>query len=157
MFSCTDGSGLNDLIEEGWTAHGQIRLKDTLVGVQDPFDAVHFCGRAALKHMSYHTAEFASESPNSGSESIGVRRHRVPNGDDGLFEVIQRNRTLVVERAGHSGIAIGTGTDVAIETADVVLMSGDLRGVENATEVSVRTMANIRQNLIWALVESTGV
>ncbi len=48
------------------------------------------------------------------------------------------------------GIAIGTGTDVAIETADVVLMSGDLRGVVNATEISRRTMRNIRQNLGWA-------
>lgn len=48
------------------------------------------------------------------------------------------------------GIAIGTGTDVAIESADVVLMSGDLRGVVNATEVSRATMRNIRQNLLWA-------
>ena len=48
------------------------------------------------------------------------------------------------------GIAIGTGTDVAIESADVVLMSGDLRGVVNAIEVSRATMRNIRQNLIWA-------
>lgn len=48
------------------------------------------------------------------------------------------------------GIAIGTGTDVAIESADVVLMSGDLRGVVNAVEVSKRTMSNIRQNLTWA-------
>lgn len=48
------------------------------------------------------------------------------------------------------GIAIGTGTDVAIESADVVLMSGDLRGVVNALEVSKRTMSNIRQNLVWA-------
>ena len=48
------------------------------------------------------------------------------------------------------GIAIGTGTDVAIESADVVLMSGDLRGVVNAVEVSKRTMTNIRQNLVWA-------
>ena len=48
------------------------------------------------------------------------------------------------------GIAIGTGTDVAIESADVVLMSGDLRGVVNAFEVSRRTMGNIRQNLVWA-------
>ena len=52
--------------------------------------------------------------------------------------------------AADVGIAIGTGTDVAIESADVVLMSGDLRGVVNAVEVSKRTMANIRQNLIWA-------
>jgi Cu+-exporting ATPase len=48
------------------------------------------------------------------------------------------------------GIAIGTGTDVAIESADVVLMSGDLRGVVNAFEVSGRTMRNICQNLFWA-------
>jgi P-type Cu+ transporter len=48
------------------------------------------------------------------------------------------------------GIAIGTGTDVAIESADVVLMSGDLRGVVNAFEVSTRTMRNIHQNLFWA-------
>ena len=48
------------------------------------------------------------------------------------------------------GIAIGTGTDVAIESADVVLMSGDLRGVVNGGEVSRATMRNIRQNLFWA-------
>ncbi|APX89021.1 ATPase [Brevirhabdus pacifica] len=48
------------------------------------------------------------------------------------------------------GIAIGTGTDVAIESADVVLMSGDLRGVVNAFDISTRTMRNIRQNLFWA-------
>ena len=48
------------------------------------------------------------------------------------------------------GIAVGSGTDVAIESADVVLMSGDLRGVVNAFEVSRRTMRNIRQNLFWA-------
>ncbi|MGJ8628117.1 MAG: heavy metal translocating P-type ATPase [Sulfitobacter sp.] len=48
------------------------------------------------------------------------------------------------------GIAIGTGTDVAIEAADVVLMSGDLQGVVNALHVSQRTMHNIQQNLFWA-------
>ena len=53
------------------------------------------------------------------------------------------------------GIAIGTGTDVAIESADVVLMSGDLRGVVNAFEVSARTMRNIRQNLFWAFSYNT--
>lgn len=48
------------------------------------------------------------------------------------------------------GVAIGTGTDVAIETADVVLMSGDLTAVINAFIISRTTMRNIRQNLFWA-------
>ncbi|XDA97291.1 heavy metal translocating P-type ATPase [Sulfitobacter sp. LCG007] len=52
--------------------------------------------------------------------------------------------------AASVGIAIGSGTDVAIEAADVVLVSGDLDGVVNAFEVSRRTMRNIRQNLVWA-------
>ena len=48
------------------------------------------------------------------------------------------------------GLAIGTGTDVAIESADVVLMSGDLTGVANAIGLSKATIRNIRQNLFWA-------
>lgn len=48
------------------------------------------------------------------------------------------------------GIAVGTGTDIAIESADVVLMGGDLRGVMNALALSRATMRNIQQNLFWA-------
>ncbi|MGY6705295.1 heavy metal translocating P-type ATPase [Roseinatronobacter sp.] len=55
------------------------------------------------------------------------------------------------------GIAIGTGTDVAVETADVVLASGDPRGVVQALDVSRRTMRNIRQNLFWAFAYNTAL
>lgn len=48
------------------------------------------------------------------------------------------------------GIAVGTGTDIAIESADVVLMSGDLTGVVTAISISKATIRNIRQNLFWA-------
>ncbi|MGR3821522.1 MAG: heavy metal translocating P-type ATPase [Salipiger marinus] len=49
-----------------------------------------------------------------------------------------------------TGIAIGTGTDVAIEAADVVLMSGNLQGVPTAIALSQAAIRNIRQNLFWA-------
>jgi Cu+-exporting ATPase len=48
------------------------------------------------------------------------------------------------------GVAIGTGTDVAVEAGDVVLMSGDPRGVAAAVEISRATLRNIRWNLVWA-------
>ena len=54
--------------------------------------------------------------------------------------------------AADVGIAVGTGTDVAIESADVVLMSGNLQGVSNAIALSQATIRNIRQNLFWAFV-----
>ncbi|MBO7742598.1 copper-translocating P-type ATPase [Paenibacillus sp. MWE-103] len=49
------------------------------------------------------------------------------------------------------GIAIGTGADIAIEAADVTLMRGELTSIADAIAMSRRTMANIRQNLFWAL------
>ncbi len=50
------------------------------------------------------------------------------------------------------GIAMGTGTDVAIESADVTLVKGDLRGIARARRLSQATVRNIRQNLFFALV-----
>ena len=48
------------------------------------------------------------------------------------------------------GIALGTGTDIAVEAGDLILMSGDLRGVPNAIRLARRTLATIRGNFFWA-------
>lgn len=53
------------------------------------------------------------------------------------------------------GMAIGTGTDVAMEAADVTLMRGDLNSIPDAIYMSRKTMGNIRQNLFWALGYNT--
>ncbi|MGA9173694.1 MAG: heavy metal translocating P-type ATPase [Thermoactinomyces sp.] len=53
------------------------------------------------------------------------------------------------------GMAIGTGTDVAMETADITLMRGDLNSIVDAIRISKKTISNIKQNLFWAFAYNT--
>ncbi|NLO89940.1 MAG: copper-translocating P-type ATPase [Clostridia bacterium] len=57
--------------------------------------------------------------------------------------------------AAHIGIAVGTGTDIALETSDITLVGGDLRGVVGSILLSQATYRNIKQNLFWAFIYNT--
>ena len=91
---------------------------------------------------------FAQVMPDEKSEKIIELKNqgkKVMMVGDGINDSI-----ALVE--SEIGVAIGTGTDVAIESADIVLMKDDLMAVEKAIRLSKATMRNIKQNLFWAFI-----
>jgi len=145
-----------------------------VIAVADPVKPMSVAAIAALHERGFKVAMITGdkrETAEAIAAEIGVD-HVVagvlPDGKVAALEDLRTDGRKIAfvgdgindaPALAHAdvGVAIGTGTDVAIESADVVLMSGDLRGVVNAVEVSKRTMRNIRQNLVWAFGYNTAL
>ncbi len=138
-----------------------------LIGVSDPIKPDTGPALAALRAMGKQLAMITGDDPATATaiaDQLGIDHVDAGVLPDGKVEAIEalQSRFGKVAFVGDGindapalaradvGLAIGTGTDVAIEAADVVLSSGALSGVVNAFEISRRTMNNIRQNLFWA-------
>ena len=137
-----------------------------VIGVADPVKPSSAAAIKALHARGFEVAMITGDKEETArviAAETGIDRivaGVLPDGKVAALKELAGDRKIAFVGDGINdapalaqadvGIAIGTGTDVAIESADVVLISGDLRGVVNAVEVSRRTLRNIRQNLAWA-------
>jgi P-type Cu+ transporter len=100
---------------------------------------------AAQVHVDDIVAEVRPEEKSMKVKELQGRGHLVGMVGDGINDAPALAQADV-------GIAIGTGTDVAIEAADVILASGNLLGVSRSIELSRATMRTVKQNLFWAFI-----
>jgi len=98
---------------------------------------------ASEAHIEEVAAEVLPEQKTEKIEELQKQGYTVAMVGDGI------NDAPALAQA-HVGIAIGTGTDVAIEAADIILARGDLTGVPRAIQLSRATMKTVRENLFWA-------
>ncbi len=138
-----------------------------IIGVSDPIKEGSEAAVAALRRFGYRVAMVTGD--NARTARAVARQAGI---DEVLAEVLPADKAAEVARLQQAGrrvafvgdgindapalagadvgVAIGTGTDIAIEAGDVILMRGDLRGLVDAIALSRRTLATIRGNFFWA-------
>jgi Cu+-exporting ATPase len=146
-----------------------------LIAVADPIKATSRNAIAALHDDGIRVVMLTGDNRTTAeavADQLGIDRVEAEVLPDQKAEVVSQlqaqGHTVAMAGDGindapalaqaHVGIAMGTGTDVAMESAGVTLVKGDLRGIVRARHLSRATMRNIRQNLFFAFVyNSLGV
>ncbi len=140
-----------------------------IIAIADPVKATTPAAISALKDAGIRVVMLTGD--NRTTADAVARRLGIPEVE---AEVLPEDKSKIVERfraqgrvvamagdgvndapalaAADVGIAMGTGTDVAMESAGVTLLKGDLNGIVRARHLSAATMANIRQNLFFAFI-----
>jgi len=159
-----------ELLEgEGKTAM-LIAVNDSLAGIIAVADTVKETSAKAIKHLKNMGIEVIRITGDNKLTAEAIAKQ--VGVDRVLAEVLPEDKSAEVEKlkqegkivamvgdgindapalaAAHVGIAIGTGTDVAMEAADITLMRGDLMGIVDTISLSKSTMRKIKQNLFWA-------
>ncbi len=138
-----------------------------ILAVADPIKDGSKLALEALQHMGIKVVMITGDNQRTAraiAAQLGIDKVLAEVLPDGKANAIKQLQTGGIKVAfvgdgindapalaqADVGLAIGTGTDVAIETADVILMSGDVRGVPNAVALSRATISNIKLNLFWA-------
>lgn len=140
-----------------------------ILAVEDPVKQNSAAAVAELKKMGINVVMITGDN----SYTAGVIAKRL-NIDDYIAEVLPQDKARMVKKyqdggnkvamvgdgindapalaQSNVGIAIGSGTDIAIETSDITLLHGDLMGVVKAVSLSKLTIKTIKQNLFWAFI-----
>jgi Cu+-exporting ATPase len=181
QFLLDHGIGLNGLEKEAerLAQEGQtpmyVAADDTALGIIAVADALKPSARAAVEALHAMGIDVAIITGDNSRTAAAIARQ--VGIDRVLAEVLPQDKAAEVKKLqtegrvvamvgdgindapalaqADVGIALGTGTDVAIETADIALLRDDLVGVATAIRLSRRTMRTIRQNLFWAFFYNT--
>ncbi|MEK5258026.1 heavy metal translocating P-type ATPase [Paenibacillus sp. SEL3] len=161
---------MNNLEKEGKTAM-LVAVDGSYAGLVAVADTIKETSREAvarLRAMNIEVIMITGDNERTAravAAEAGIERVLAEVLPEGKAEEVKRlqEQGMIVAMVGDGindapalataniGMAMGTGTDVAMEAADITLMRGNLNSIPDAIEMSRRTMTNIRQNLFWAL------